>query len=121
MQKVIAAARISLAILVIVSLVACSGPGENSDGSGELPIDSLVIELAGVDSSSVFELTRADYIVIYESSRLGVFVKAIDGKHIGNNHFWLYTVNDTARNVAADKYITRDGDVVKWHLRRITN
>lgn len=122
MRKVMAAPKILLAILTITSLVACSSSGENSSGdeSGELPIDSVVIEITGVDSISVFELTREDYTVIYESSRFGVFVKAIDGKHIGGNHFWIYTVNDTAQNIAADKYITRDGDKIVWHLRRIT-
>lgn len=122
MRKVIAAAKILLAILTIASLVACYDSEENSGGdtSKKLPIDSVVIEIAGADSISVFELTRKDYTVIYESSRFGVFVKAIDGKHIGGNHFWIYTVNDTAQNIAADKYITRDGDKIVWHLRRIT-
>ena len=122
MRKVMVAAKTSFVILTIASLVACSGSGENSSGdeSGELPIDSFVIEIAGVDSISVFELTRKDYTVVYESSRFGVFVKAIDGKHIGGNHFWIYTVNDTAQNIAADKFITRDGDKIVWHLRRIT-
>lgn len=111
-------------LLFAVFLFLLSSCGESADESGRTgsraALDSVVIELAGVDSVSVFELTRRDYTVIYESSRFGVFVKAIDGQHMGNDHFWVFTVNDTVQNVAADKYITRDGDAVKWHLRRVT-
>jgi len=105
-------------LAVTLPIMSC---GSSNDGQSEssLPQDSIVVEIAGVDSISVFQLTRKEHIVIYESSSLGVFVKAIDGIRNGNNHFWIYSVNDSAMNTASDKYIAKDGDIIKWHLRRI--
>lgn len=112
----IAALTISATIMLLPS---CSSSNDEKQVETTLPQDSMVIEITGVDSISVFELTRNDHIVIYESSSQGVFVKAIDGIRNGNNHFWIYSVNGSAMNTASDKYFTKDGDVIKWHLRRI--
>ncbi|MCP4686083.1 MAG: DUF4430 domain-containing protein [bacterium] len=50
---------------------------------------------------------------------MGAFVKAIDSVENAGGYFWLYSVNDSAGKVAADKYLTSDGDVVEWHYRSI--
>ncbi|MFQ5453404.1 MAG: DUF4430 domain-containing protein [Candidatus Zixiibacteriota bacterium] len=79
--------------------------------------DSLVIELDGVDSLSVFEILKANHRVEYTSSLMGIFVSAIDSIENSSNLFWLYSVNDSMAQVSCDKYITKTGDKIKWHFR----
>ncbi|NOY88509.1 MAG: DUF4430 domain-containing protein [FCB group bacterium] len=79
--------------------------------------DSLVIELKGKDSSTVFDLLKANHKVKYLSSALGVFVTAIDSLKITPRLFWVYSVNDSMAKIACDKYITKTGDKIKWHYR----
>lgn len=81
--------------------------------------DSVVIELVGVDSSSVLDLLVSAHQVDYRPSLAGAFVTAIDSVENSDNCFWLYSVNDSMARVASDNYITRDGDRVKWHFRRM--
>lgn len=81
--------------------------------------DSIVIELAGKDSVSVFDLLRESHAVCYQSTVGGVFVKQIDSAKSGTSVFWIYSVNDTMPNVAADRCITHAGDRVKWYFRKM--
>jgi hypothetical protein len=81
--------------------------------------DSVVIELAGKDSVSVFELLRGSHAVCFQSTIGGVFVKQIDSAKNSASAFWIYSVNDTMPKVAADRMLTRTGDRVKWHLRKM--
>ena len=80
--------------------------------------DSLVIELEGVDSVSVFDILKEKHQVEYKSSLQGVFVTAIDSISAGDGYFWIYTVNDKPAQVACDIYITRNGDKIKWLFRK---
>ena len=43
-----------------------------------------------------------------------MMVESIDGISASSTHFWSYFINGTAGNVAADKYILQNGDVVEW-------
>lgn len=81
--------------------------------------DSLVIELAGADSVTVFDLLQADHQVDFQGSAQGVFVKAIDSIPNGERVYWLYSVNDSMGQVACDKYVTKDGDRIRWHYRKM--
>jgi uncharacterized protein DUF4430 len=123
-------AHYGLSLLLLISIVAFFGcsqesdsaadkTGEAKDTAGSAPVDSLVISLIGVDSISVLDLLRADHEVDLQESTMGVFVKAIDSIKNEQGYFWLYSVNDSAGTVAGDKYITSDGDIVKWHYRNI--
>jgi len=86
-----------------------------------LPLsDSVIIELAGADSQTVFDLLRNGRQVEYRSSAMGVFVTAIDSIENGGGAYWLYSVNDSILPVACDKYVTKIGDIVKWHFRKTT-
>jgi len=78
----------------------------------------MTIELLGADSVSVFDLLVAEHDVDYLSSGTGVFVKAIDSVANNTGYYWLYSVNDSMAQAAADKYLTSDGDRVVWHYRR---
>lgn len=79
--------------------------------------DSLVIELKGEDSSSVFDILKARHKVKYFSSAMGIFVTAIDSLKNTPRLFWVYSVNDSMAKIACDKYITKTGDKIKWHYR----
>jgi hypothetical protein len=80
--------------------------------------DSVVIELTGADSTSVFDLLTEKHDVDCVSTSLGVFVRAIDSIENGPGAYWLYTINDTMADVASDRYITSDGDRIRWHFRK---
>ena len=81
--------------------------------------DSIVVILDGADSVSVFDLLRQEHQVEFESSLIGVFVSGIDSVFNGDGYFWVFSVNDTAGNTAADKRLTSDGDRVVWYFRKI--
>lgn len=82
--------------------------------------DSIVIELAGIDSMTVFDLLKADHRVVSKLSVQGVYVTGIDGITNTRDHFWLYSVNDIMATVAADRYVTVNSDRVRWHYRKLT-
>lgn len=106
---------------VVVVLAACAGdqPSSDSDTAASAGMsDSLVIELVGEDSVTAFDLLRKSHRVEYRSTLNGVYVTEIDSIENGNDHFWVYTVNDSTVAVAADDYLTADGDRVQWHLRK---
>lgn len=81
------------------------------------PTDSVVLVLAGEEGKSVFYLTQQKHNVDYIESAVGHFLFAIDSLETGARFGWMYSVNDTLGTVASDRYLTHDGDVVKWHFR----
>jgi hypothetical protein len=83
------------------------------------PPDSVVIELVGADSQTVFDLLEDSHEVEYKSSVMGIFVTAIDSIENSTGAYWIYSVNDSMPQVACDKYVTKHGDVVKWHFRKM--
>jgi len=86
---------------------------ENSE-----PVDSLVISLQGVEGKSVFEITKEQHQVESIGSTVGEFVHTIDSIEVGSDYGWMYSVNDSMGQVASDKYITNDSDIIKWHFRK---
>jgi hypothetical protein len=82
------------------------------------PVDSLVITLDGVEGKTVFEITNEQHEVEYLESAVGMFVHAIDSTEIGSEYGWMYSVNDSMAQVASDKYITNNSDIIKWHYRK---
>ena len=89
------------------------------DSSDEGSRDSLVIELTGEDSVTVFDLLRSQHTVDVQASAQGVFVKAIDSIANGERTYWLYSVNDSMGQVSCDKYVTKSGDRIKWYYRKL--
>ena len=83
------------------------------------PPDSVIIEFAGADSQTVFDLLKDSHEVEYKSSVMGIFVTAIDLIENSAGAYWIYSVNDSVPQVACDKYVTKNGDVVKWHFRKM--
>jgi len=112
-----------IATLGILSVCSCgkSDKDEKVDiKSREIsePVDSVVIDLFGQEGKSVFEITEKKHKVEYLESAAGKFVHAIDSLEIGSKYGWMYSVNDSMGQVASDKYITHDSDIVKWHFRK---
>jgi hypothetical protein len=81
--------------------------------------DSVIVELAGVDSVTVFDLLKQTHEVDYLSTSGGVFVKGIDSVNNGTSTYWVYSVNDTNPKISADRMYTRAGDKVVWHFRKM--
>lgn len=121
--------NLTLVLLIFSAsfLLSCSSGGDKTDsGGGAVPDslaikyeDSLVIELTGRDSATVFQLLQEKHEVDYLTTALGIFVKAIDSVENGPRSFWIYTVNDSVSDTASDMYITRENDRIQWHYRKM--
>lgn len=112
----------ALALAISLNLVHCSEPEKEEAATKterSVPYDSLVIALQGVDSLNVLELLLLTHEVDYLTTAGGAFVRAIDSVRGTDDFVWVYSVNNTMPNMAADRYMTDDDDVVKWHFRRI--
>lgn len=112
-----------LVIMLFLTGVGCSSdkPDDKTPPDRTASPDSLVIEYAGADSVTVFDLLCADHKVDYQATASGVFVKGIDSIPSGDGYFWIYSVNDSISQVAADRYMTASTDRIKWHFRRAGN
>jgi len=82
--------------------------------------DSLFYKLVAEDSTTVFDLTVKKYFVEYETTTGGNFVYSINSIDQGNDYFWVYAVNDTMGQVAANNRKIGPGDRIVWHYRLIT-
>jgi hypothetical protein len=78
---------------------------------------STAIEYNGAEGMSALNLLLELAEVKYENSEVGAYVTEINGLANTDNEFWLYSVNDEQAMVAADKYITKDGDKIKWEYK----
>lgn len=102
-----------------IVLAACNDSSDKpADVTADQPPDSVVVTLIGQDSTSVLDLLLANHEVEYKESSMGAFVTGIDSINGGGAAFWIYSVNDTMVPLAADKMIVRDGDTIRWHLRK---
>lgn len=122
---VIRSAFLSFALLALV--VGCierrekayGDAGQDQDTTQAFSRDSLVIELTGVDSMTVFDLLQAGHQVHFQNSAMGVFIESIDSIGYAERIYWVYSVNDSMGQVACDQYVTREGDRIKWHFRKM--
>lgn len=104
--------------LVLVGCVQKRSDNNRQADTGAAPSDSLTIELAGLDSVTVFDLLRSSHAVEFKNTAMGLFVRGIDSVMNSQTHFWTYSVNDSVPQIACDRYVTRTGDRVRWHYRR---
>lgn len=111
---------IACAVLILLGWGGCGNDNkaDSTDKTNGAPVDSLVIVLQGETGQSVFEITQREHAVDFISSIDGNFVQAIDSIEINSKYGWLYSVNDSMGQVASDKYITNNGDTIKWHYRK---
>jgi hypothetical protein len=118
--------RNCLCILVAVILVLiCACKNSSKEVGNDNPADksvaasdSVVIVLEGQEGRSIFEITAQKYDLGYEESYVGMFVYRIDSLETSVECGWVYSVNDTMATVASDRYLTKEGDIVRWHYRK---
>ena len=104
----------------LLQMLSCGSTGDETDRlEATGPGDSLVIELAGVDSTTVLDLLERAHEVEVRGTVTGTFVTSIDSVPARDGYFWVYSVNDSMATVACDKYVTGTGDRVKWHYRNM--
>jgi hypothetical protein len=94
-----------------------------NNGSDQLNFNEKV-----KNGSTVFDLLKqlsqeGKFILSYQTSSMGVFVKGIgqvenDNK---NNKFWMFKVNNQLANVGASSYILKEGDKVEWDYGAVTD
>jgi hypothetical protein len=109
----------TLIIFCLITINNCSKKEIETNTKDFIVQDSLVIIYNGVDSMNVLEILLENHDVNMVSSGLGTFVKGIDNIENSSKAFWLYSVNDTIADRAADNYMTNNNDIVKWHYRLI--
>lgn len=120
--RFLAATGLPVIVTVCLFLSGCKSdpaPADQPAASKDSvsPRDSVVFDLAGQDSLSVFDLLQLDHQVDYRSTAMGVFVTAIDSISQCDHAYWVYSINDTMPKLAADRMLTRSGDRIRWHLR----
>lgn len=65
------------------------------------------------------KMNESGSVVTTKSYDFGMMIESIDGVNNSSTYFWSYSVNGTAGNVAADKYILQNGDKVEWKYTAI--
>jgi len=81
--------------------------------------DGLFYKLVALDSTTVFDLTLKNYPVDYDKTANGYFVLAINHLCQEKDYYWVYSVNDTMGQVAANNRKIGPGDTIVWHYRLI--
>ena len=113
--------------LALVLAVSCGKKEDETDTAGDQdikrggladPADSLIIEMTGVDSLTVFDILVKEHEVKHMTSLKGVYVIGINSISNEGGYYWLYSVNGVMGDVACDKQVTKDGDAIRWHYRQ---
>jgi hypothetical protein len=76
--------------------------------------DETVITLKAEPGKTVFDLLLLEHEVDYSESGMGVFIKSIDGKKNSGGRYWIYHVNGERGNIACNKFIVSEGDIIEW-------
>lgn len=85
-------------------------------GCGHEPKVIKTCRIIAVAGESVLAQTKSHYQIEYDSSGVGVFVKAVDGVHQTKSEYWLYFVNGKGGQVSCEEFITNAGDTIEWRL-----
>ncbi len=119
-----------LAAIILAFFCCCGSQSKDSSGSPgavsdtrpatAIDRDSLFYQMAADDSTTVFDLTVKNFYVEYDKTSAGYFVFSINKINQDNDYFWVYAVNDTMGQVAANNRKIGPGDRVVWHYRLIT-
>lgn len=109
---------ISIIFIFVLIISGCSQQNQTAQIPQSQGVDSLVIVLNGIEGQSALDLLKNGHHVVEVNTTSGSFVKAVDSFENSSTAFWLYSVNDSLLAFAADKYITTDSDIVRWHFRK---
>ncbi len=80
------------------------------------------IEVSGNDtvySVLIKKMNETGSSVTTKSYDFGLMVESISGIKATTDHFWSFSVNGQPGNVAADKYILKNGDKVEWNYTKV--
>lgn len=85
-------------------------------GCSHKPTVIKTYRIIAVAGESVLVQTKANYHIEYDSSGVGVFVKAVDGVAQTKSAYWLYFVNGKSGQVSCEEYMPNAGDTIEWRL-----
>jgi hypothetical protein len=69
-----------------------------------------------ITGESVLAQTKTHFQVEYDSSGVGVFVKAVDSVSQTRTAYWLYFVNGKPAPVSCEEFVPAVGDTIEWRL-----
>lgn len=110
-------ASVSLALTLAGCSLKSSSVPSNDQSQVEQGVQSKVISLTGESGKSVLDILKATHQVDSTDSSFGAMINSIDSIASTDKEFWLYSVNGKSGEVAADKYITQDGDQILWEFK----
>jgi hypothetical protein len=85
-------------------------------GCNHKPTVIKTCRIIATSSESVLTQTKAHYRIEYDSSGVGVFVKAVDGIPQTKAAYWLYFINGIGGQVSCEECIPNVGDTIEWRL-----
>jgi hypothetical protein len=88
----------------------------SAGGCSHRPTVIKTCRIIAVSGESVLAQTKAHYQIEYDSSGVGVFVKAVDGVPQTKSAYWLYFVNGKSGQVSCEEFIPNAGDTIEWRL-----
>lgn len=107
-------AIIYTALFFLLLLVSCSGDGDKEEQTQIIEDGDTQITLDIESGKTVFELLQAQHQIEFSQSAQGVFVLSINTVKNEGGKAWRYFINDKPGNVACDKAVVFEGDVVQW-------
>jgi hypothetical protein len=85
-------------------------------GCSHRPTVIKTCRIIAVAGESVLEQTKTHYQIEYDSSSVGVYVKAVDSVPQTKSAYWLYFVNGKGGQVSCDEFVPANGDTIEWRL-----
>jgi len=101
---------IGRSLLLVLAFLLSSG------GCTHKPTIIKTCRIIAVAGESVLAQTKAHYQIEYDSSGVGVFVKAVDGVPQTKSAYWLYFVNGKGGQVSCEEFVPAEGDTIEWRL-----
>lgn len=76
------------------------------------------IDYDGVDGKNALELLKVSHQVAATDTTDGAFVTKIDDTENTSDSFWMFYVNGQLAPMAADKYVTKNGEKIEWRFEQ---
>lgn len=119
-RHALTASNSSPAVTIVPTSAAIPNVAVSIDfGRGEVKVAS--VSAANAFSALIAVTDREKLAVKTKQYDFGVFVQSIRGLASGTKKAWIYFVNGKSGQVAADKYVLKDGDKVEWKFTDVKN
>jgi len=109
--------RLAIIFTVLFSLlimVSCSGDADKEEQTQTIEDSDTRITLDIESGKTVFELLQVQHQIEFNQSAQGVFVLSINAVKNEGGKAWRYFINDKPGNVACDKAVVFESDIVQW-------